>query len=443
MSISIFGLLAAVLGFAGQLLGIRFLIFCFVISALFISTSAISLGGKPVLVTFVFLGFIILYLLRVKNFGQHLLQMLQNNSAVKWFAIFVLYSILVSFITPAIFGGEVRVVSLFMGKIEAGFLTFGGGHIAQIIYAVMALVIVLAVSSMVSLDRRILEYFALAILWMGALNIVFAVADLLNFYIGFPDIINVFRNTEYAMLDQSFGAVRRVAGIFPETSAFSGFTAALACFAYFLYRSRVYPQLSFWVTVLSTVFVLIATSTSGYVGLAMFGLLIALSELPNIKVGTMSKVVFFSALLSVAVALVLSTVFYKEAYMIFEHAVLNKLDSDSGVERMQWNEYAWGDFLETYGLGVGLGGNRASSYLLVLLSNVGLVGTLLYVAAFVSVLKGSVETNTPTQSVIGAAAKRSLCVAIFPAMASATAPWQGAIFYTFLALANTKDKQGQ
>lgn len=443
MSVSIFGFLAAVLGFAGQLLGIRFLIFCFVISALFISTSAISLGGKPVLVTFVFLGFIILYLLRVKNFGKHLLQVLQNNSAVKWFAMFVLYSILVSFITPAIFGGEVRVVSLFMGKIEAGFLTFGGGHIAQIIYAVMALVIVIAVSSMVSLDKRMLEYFALAILWMGALNIVFAVADLLNFYIGFPDVINVFRNAEYAMLDQSFGSVRRVAGIFPETSAFSSKTAAIACFSYFLFRAQIYPRLSFWITVLSTLFVLIATSTSGYVGLAMFALLIALSELPNIKVGTMSKVVFFSALFSVAVALVLSTVFYKEAYMIFEHAVLNKLDSDSGVERMQWNEYAWGDFLETYGLGVGLGGNRASSYLLVLLSNVGLVGALLYVAAFVSVLKGSVEPNTPTQSVIGSAAKRSLLVTMLPAMASATAPWQGAIFYIFLALANTKDKQGR
>lgn len=359
---------------------------------------------------------------------------------MRWFTLFVLYSILVSFITPVIFGGEVRVVSLFMGKIEAGFLTFGGGHIAQITYAVVALLIVLAISSLISLDRRILEYFALAILWMAVLNIVFAVADLLNFYIGFPDIINVFRNAEYAMLDQSFGSVRRVAGIFPETSAFSGFTAAIACFAYFLYRSRVYPQLSFWVTVLSTVFVLIATSTSGYVGLAMFGLLIALSEVPNIKVGTMSKVVFFSALFSVAVALVLSTVFHKEAYMIFENAVLNKLDSDSGVERMQWNEYAWGDFLETYGLGVGLGGNRASSYLLVLLSNVGLVGTLLYLAAFVSVLKGSVYTHTSEQTVVGSAAKRALWVSLMPAMASATAPWQGAIFYIFFALANTRSK---
>ena len=227
------------------------------------------------MIAFVFVGFLGLYLFRVKNSSHLLLYIFQNNSAVKWFSLFVLYSVILSIIAPTVFGNEVRVISFFGGKIEAGYLTFGGGHIVQIIYAVMALVIVLVVSSLMSLDKRILEYFALAILWMGALNIVFAVADLLNFYIGFPDIINVFRNAEYAMLDQSFGSVRRVAGIFPETSAFSGFTAAIACFAYFLYRSRVYPQLSFWVTVSSTVFVLIATSTSGYVGLAMFALLIA------------------------------------------------------------------------------------------------------------------------------------------------------------------------
>lgn len=60
--------------------------------------------------------------------------------------------------------------------------------------------------------------------------------------------------------------------------------------------------------------------------------------------------------------------------------VFNKLDSGAGVERSSWNRQAWQNFVDTYGIGVGLGSARASSLLFVLISNLGLLGTPFFFA---------------------------------------------------------------
>ena len=64
----------------------------------------------------------------------------------------------------------------------------------------------------------------------------------------------------------------------------------------------------------------------------------------------------------------------------YERLFGTKLTSDSGVERGAWNAQSFKNFIDTNGLGVGLGSARASSVALALLGNVGAIGTLLYVA---------------------------------------------------------------
>ncbi|GEM_PF-2858769 len=434
------GVITALLGMWGQLAGVRFLVYSLVISSLFISTSAVSLAGKPIQVAFLFLAFLLLYLIRTPGFSYRVWYLIQNNQAIKWFTAYCLFAVFISFVAPTVFSGKVKILTFSAEGVFVGDLTFNTGHIAQMIYAIAAMVIFLTVSFLIQVNKSFLTIFASAFLWMGVVNVVFAVADLLNFYAGFPDVISIFKNAEYVMVDQSFGSVRRVAGIFPETSAFSSFTAAVGCFAFFLYRAGFRPNFSRNVAAASLLLVVLATSTSGYVGLAMFGLLVALSEIRQLRRGYLSKVVFFTAIAGLSVALLMSILFYDQIMLVLDTAVFNKLGSDSGLERFSWNSLAWGDFLETYGFGVGLGGNRASSLLIVLLSNVGWIGVTLYSMAVIYVMKGSFIAENTEQSAIGSAAKKGALVALLPAMAAATAPFQGTFFYILLALANIRAK---
>jgi hypothetical protein len=71
---------------------------------------------------------------------------------------------------------------------------------------------------------------------------------------------------------------------------------------------------------------------------------------------------------------------------ILDQLIFDKMDSQSGIERSFWNLTAWNSFLDSYGLGIGFGSTRASSFLLVLLSNTGLAGTILY---FLFILKAT------------------------------------------------------
>jgi len=58
--------------------------------------------------------------------------------------------------------------------------------------------------------------------------------------------------------------------------------------------------------------------------------------------------------------------------------VMSKAGSSSGVERMGWNAQGMTNFFDTYGIGVGLGSILASSFLVVLLGSLGVVGTFCY-----------------------------------------------------------------
>jgi hypothetical protein len=57
---------------------------------------------------------------------------------------------------------------------------------------------------------------------------------------------------------------------------------------------------------------------------------------------------------------------------------LNKMSTDSGVERSSWNRQAMQNFIDTFGFGVGNGSVRASSILFGIPASLGVLGTLLF-----------------------------------------------------------------
>jgi hypothetical protein len=73
--------------------------------------------------------------------------------------------------------------------------------------------------------------------------------------------------------------------------------------------------------------------------------------------------------------------------MILNGVLLDKLNTGSGINRTSADIFSWNLFLDTYGLGVGLGSHRTSSFLFNLLSNVGFVGSLLWFIFIFKLLK--------------------------------------------------------
>jgi hypothetical protein len=57
--------------------------------------------------------------------------------------------------------------------------------------------------------------------------------------------------------------------------------------------------------------------------------------------------------------------------------ILQKTHSQSYMDRSQWNSVAYNAFLQSYGLGIGLGSTRASSWIFAVLSNLGAPGAIL------------------------------------------------------------------
>jgi hypothetical protein len=75
------------------------------------------------------------------------------------------------------------------------------------------------------------------------------------------------------------------------------------------------------------------------------------------------------------------------AARLIETTLLEKADSASGSERFYWNQKSWMAFLDTHGLGVGLGSSRASSTFVAILSQLGIAGALLFGFAFIEIAR--------------------------------------------------------
>jgi hypothetical protein len=115
--------------------------------------------------------------------------------------------------------------------------------------------------------------------------------------------------------------------------------------------------------------------------------------------------------------------------------IFSKSTSDSGIDRGNWNTIALQNFFDSYGLGVGLGTVRTSSFAVALLSNVGVVGTILYLLFAASALARC--SGAPrTFSADARLAARNGCFAFIIAdiLADPTVD-QGLLFYVLAAMA--------
>jgi hypothetical protein len=362
-----------------------------------------------------------------------------------WLMALVAWGVVSALVIPRVLAGQVDVLTIDRSSALFEVVLYPlrpvSGNITQACYAVCDLVVFLAVRELLAAPGR-LRGFRDAVLWLAALDAFAALLNLLEYYAGLPAVLPYVRTGGYQIYDSyELGGLVRIQGTFAEASHFANFTLPLFafCFATWLYTPE-RPRFAGLLSVVLLGLLVASTSSTAYSGLVIYLSIIAGQRASTIlsrrlvpRVRTPALVIGALVTLAAGLAL-LDTNLFQSAYDYFDSVLLRKLQTSSGEDRMALNRQAWQNFVDTYGLGVGLGTARASSFPFVLLSNLGALGALLFGGFLYQVFRSRSAGNGPVNAVARAGG-HALVAALAGALASGFVFDLGVAFYAFAAAA--------
>ncbi|ATU92715.1 O-antigen ligase family protein [Phyllobacterium zundukense] len=449
MATNVFGVLVVLFGVLIQFMHHKYAIYGMLALTLFGAAAAVTLpamGGASILVANVFMVFFALRVLRITGLAPAISSLLYPSTGF-WLFLLIMYGLIATLFFPRLMAGmtETMVVQRLPGglsRISLNPLGFSSTHITQTVYA-LGSVMCFAASFAFFRMRGAYHYFLSGFFLLCGLNVIFALLDLVTFATGTADLLDFIHTANYSLMTGvEMGGLKRISGTFPESSAFASFTLILFAMAASLYLDNVRPVMSGFFAFAFLVLLALSTSGTAYVGLVIvLALLILQSIAPVLYGGRMRKpLLIYAGSLSVLAILllvaVLSPEFVDAVATFFDESLFGKLSSDSGRERGHWNEVAWSNFIDSFGLGVGIGGARASSYVFVLLSNVGLPGAMCFALFVLSTLfrRNVVQASSENRHIVRAI-RCGMTASLVAALLVATVFDMGMLFYVLAGAA--------
>lgn len=439
-----FTLFAALVALVGLTVRGERLISAQVVLCLFGATAAVSLpalGGASVTVPWFFSAFLIARAWLERPPSQPWFHLSRPSL---WILLTACWGLLVTYFVPRWFAGSIEVLTVDRNspvqELELMPLRPVSGHITQSVYALGGALAFVALRASIQRYPTGMARFRDAVLLLASLDCVSALLHLGEYYAGLPALLPYVRTGAYRVFSnyESAGLVR-IQGTFTETAAFAAFTLPLFAFVAELWVRGERRRYSGAVAAGTLLFLLLSTSATAYAGLAGYLAFLSGVRLWKAMFGQpIPRVTFLAAvaLFLVSVAGIAYAFELRPAQAVgrfIEFTIFKKMDSPSGVERTIWNAHAWGTFLDSYGLGVGLGSSRASSFVLVLLSNLGFIGTFLFGGFVFEVLRSRSSTqSSPTVQ----AARQAVIASLIAAAISGAVYDLGLCFYAFCAAAS-------
>ena len=273
-------------------------------------------------------------------------------------------------------------------------------------------------------------------------NVAFGFLDLVTYWTGTADYLAFMRNSTYRILDDAeIGGLKRIVGSFPEASTFAGVSVSFFAYSFSLWRRGVHTTISGLAAAASLVLVLMATSSTGYAALGAYfaiayGAVVLEAWSGGVSRQTMTALLVGPALLvGVAAYLVFNENAMDAVQLVFDKTMSSeKLSSQSGMERANWNAQALENFVDTWGLGVGIGSTRASSVIAVALGSLGFPGVLTYGLFLWQVTRMRIERKTVGDA-YRYAAREAAVATVIPAIVSGGQVDLGLLFFLLAALA--------
>ena len=369
---------------------------------------------------------------------------LRTNGYLAWYC---LYGVAMAVILPKLFAGVVSVPPVSGGGAGVHFavytLHYSVQNITAAVYLFGALVLSICAGA-ASADPRsrdALVRWAIIIAW---LHVGFGVAGAALSHSSGASLIKLFRNATYQELSQMEAGVTRISGIFPEPAAYAGFAFGWFALATELWLRNVSPRLTLVTAVALALMVIASTSTSGYLALAGYGVILlarfiiaprGLRASKAVAVGFTVLTVLCAALAAVAFVPSLAG----KIGRIASEITVGKAETLSGRERLFQAAAAFKAFGATWGIGIGPGSFRSSSLLLAILGSTGVVGLAAFFGHVLKILRPfSVDTyrmNADRPQAIAQATAWAACVGLIPAMVSAPTAAPGYVFAVLGGLA--------
>ncbi|OYW45774.1 MAG: hypothetical protein B7Z08_06230 [Sphingomonadales bacterium 32-68-7] len=259
------------------------------------------------------------------------------------------------------------------------------------------------------------------------------------------DFLQIFRNGNYAQLDQSFGDLARMNGIWPEPSGYAAYGGVWCVFMIELWFRNVLPKLTGPAGLLLLFALIGSTSSTAYVSLGAYAVLISVRfaiapwNLPARKQLAILAVALFAAV-AILTLFVIFPDFVRQFGNILALMTIEKGDSASGLQRAFWAKQGIDAFVDSYGLGIGAGSFRSSSLLTAILGSMGVIGAVCFLAHVVRALQPFnaefVAMRLPTmERAVGCAAATTALVMLAPQSVASPSPDPGTLWAVMCGIA--------
>ena len=355
------------------------------------AASAMAFGEAnitPGHLSLAFLGLAVV--IRRNGVGYATLSMQQGRAGILLAALCA-WGFASSILLPRLFAGEIMVFPMNVDRkfINQEPLYPASANFNQAVYFVASLFIFAFVSS-IARTNDMLRKAGGALIIAGALNVIIVAFDTVTFAVGATNILDFIRNADYSQnFAHKFMGIKRVTGAFPEASSFAMTSVGLFAFNFRLWRGGVRPEWTGPIALFTFFAILFAFSTTGYLALLAYLAVAYARVLMRADAGaslaprsSINRVIFIAlgplVALAAATAIAIKPDLITPVVETFDQSITNKLGSASGVERTSWNMSGLENFFQTFGFGAGLGSVRTSSFLVGVLANLGVIGTVLY-----------------------------------------------------------------
>lgn len=448
MEIQVFGVIVLVLGVLSLNLGYRWAIYFLTLCCLFACSSAIAfpaIGGLAILPANLFLLFFAVRAFNVGG-GAELWRPVAPGSTGFPLLCLCVFALVGAVFLPRALQGATHVFAIDRSTVDPNTpelqpLGPVSGNLTQSLYFVGEVLVYCCMTVFLT-RKNSYRHFANAILVVTAMNVIAATIDLGSSAVG-VNVLGVIKTAQYMLHDgEEVAGMQRIVGTFAEASTFSSFTLPLFAFSANLWLFSYRPRITGLLTFASGVFLALSTSATAYVGFAVYLVVLLLGRCGRIAPRSgLRKRSLCSVVICAGVMALLYGIVFKPGLMeslgdFFNDTVLTKANSASGVERGSWNQQALTNVVETFGLGVGIGSARTSSFALVLLSNLGIVGTMFFsIFVWKCTVTPISEHGPMLDRAVCYASRQAMLAVLIAASISGTVFDLGPCFYLFAAAA--------
>jgi len=390
------------IGLAGLLTSARWLYRFFVFWTLFSATSVLNVGAGDngsALQVWMFFG--ALWLLRLGLERIFLLSFSIDHrlKRMSYWLIAFLGVATASLAMPVLIDGSLQIASPFLGDNTQTPLVLSGHNITQLLYLIFGGIIAICVAH-ANLDDETRGETERIILFSGIFIACWGIFQFLCNVTGFPYPDFLLNNSGSAsgkgfMEALSDIGIHRVSSAAVEPSVLAQALLTLLPLTLPAWRKRGFVfsrRRDRLVAVLFIVVLILSTSSTAYLGFAILALTYVVY---SARTGSFSKTkaFFVFALIGILATTIVSVAFISVPVVsqVVNSVLLSKASSGSGIERAMTIAYAFGYFQKYPILGIGWGSATSHDVIVFLLSNVGIVGTVVFFCMIFSVIRPNWE----------------------------------------------------